>query len=207
MNTDERREGIPRAPRPRSAFASLCLSVLICGSPGISGCGSAVSEGRSASLAGDDLQKVTDDIAMQLAASPAVRGEIAKQRGPLKVVVQPVINEMTGEVLPRGQAIAFTGRVRDLLFKAGNRDFVWIINRDEFHALRAKETGDLGPSPDAINPQYALQARFKTVTKDDRDHRSVYYLCVYELTDLNSRLVLWNGAYEMKKSVVKGFLD
>ena len=45
------------------------------------------------------------------------------------------------------------------------------------------------------------------MTNEDRKRRSAYYLCVYELTDLSHRNVLWTNRYEVKKSVVKGFLD
>jgi hypothetical protein len=174
----------------------------------VTGCSDAVSSGRSASLSGDDLQQITDDIAMQLAGDPEVRAAITSE-GPLPVVVLPVENQMTGEVLPRGPAMAFTARVRTLLSQKAPNDYVWVLNRDEFNALRAAElTGvSLGPSPDAIQPRYALHARFQTLTSDTRDSRSVYYLCVYELTDISNRRSLWTGKYELKKAVVKGFLD
>lgn len=177
----------------------------------VAGCasdGSAVSHGRSASLDGEDLERITDDIAMQLAGDPEVRAAIARE-GPLPVVVLPVENRMTGEVLPRGAAMAFTARVRTNLAKSAPNDFVWVVNRDEFYALRAAELGgvDLGPSPEAVQPRYALHARFQTLTHDTRSRRSIYYLCVYELTDIDNRVVLWTGSYELKKAVVKGFLD
>jgi hypothetical protein len=105
--------------------------------------------------------------------------------------------------------MAFTARVRTLLSQSAPRDYVWVLNRDEFNALRTAElTGvSLGPSPDAIQPRYALHARFQTLTKDTRDVRSIYYLCVYELTDITNRRSLWTGSYELKKTVMKGFLD
>jgi hypothetical protein len=75
--------------------------------------------------------------------------------------------------------------------------------------LRGRELEgiDLGPSPDAVNPQYALTAKFSTLTKEDAKRRSAYYLCVYELTNLQDRSVLWTGSYEVKKNAVKEFLD
>lgn len=180
----------------------------------LTGCasdGAAVAHGQSASLDGDDLVRITDRMAMELAADPDVRAAIARE-GPLPVVVLPVENRMTGEVLPRAAAMAFTARVRTQLARSTPDDFVWVINRDEFAALRQAElsgsTGsDLGPSPDAVQPRYALHARFFTLTRDSRSRRSLYYLCVYELTDIDNRIVLWTGSYDLKKSVVRGFLD
>ena len=58
-----------------------------------------------------------------------------------------------------------------------------------------------------MQPQYALTAKFSTLTNEDSRRRSTYYLCVYELTDLNHREILWTDKYEVKKVALKGFLD
>ncbi len=91
------------------------------------------------------------------------------------------------------------------------------MNRDAFNHLRQRELekaaptrigqGDLGPSPDSIQPRYALYAEFYSLANEDADHRSSDYLCVYKLTDLQSRVVLWTDKYDLKKVAVKGFLD
>ena len=124
------------------------------------GCTSAVQSGRNTALDSVDLIKMTDDMSMQIVASPAVQEAIAK-KGQLKVVVQPVENQMRGEVLPRGPSEAFTARLRFLLSKHAPDRFVWIMNRDAYYRLRARELEgvDLGPAPDAMNPEYALVAR------------------------------------------------
>jgi hypothetical protein len=174
----------------------------------ISGCGTAVSSGHNTALDYMDLESMTSQMASGIVASPEVESEIART-GPLKIVCEPVENRMTGEILPRGQAEAYTAQVRALLSKHAPDKFTWIMNRDEFNDLRQSEmTGiPLGPSPDAINPQYALAARFDSMTQEDSEHRSSYYLCVYRLTDLDHRTVLWTGTYKVKKTAVKGFLD
>lgn len=171
------------------------------------GCASAVSSGHNTALDSVDLVAMTGDMAGKIVADPEVRRAIAGE-GKLKVVVQPVENEMVGEVLQRGAAEAFTARVRALLAEAAPGDFTWIMNRDAFYHLRGKELEvDLGPSPEAINPRYALQARFRSLTDEDLKHRSSYYLCVYELMNLETRDILWSGKYEVKKVAVKQFLD
>lgn len=186
------------------SFRCLALSLLL---PLLGGCASAVAVGHNTALDGADLVQMTDDMAMKIAASPAVQRAIARE-GRLRVVVEPVENAMRGEVLPRGPAEAFTGRVRSLLSRHAPDRFVWIMNRDAFYDLRQRELDfDLGPSPESIQPQYALVARFSSLTEEDSEHRSSAYLCVYQLTDLQRRNVLWTDKYEVKKIVVKGFLD
>jgi hypothetical protein len=181
---------------------ALASSVLVLG------CSSAVEQGHNTALDSIDLVQMTDDMAWKIGTDPEVM--IAyERRGPLKVVVEPVTNEMTAEVLPRGPADAFTARVRTLLARHAPDRFTWVMNRDAFYSLRARELEgiDLGPVPDAINPDYALTARFQSLTNEDPKRRSAYYLCVYELANLQDRTVLWTGRYEVKKIAVKGFLD
>jgi hypothetical protein len=174
----------------------------------IAGCGTAVSSGHNPALDSFDLTSMTDQMASAMATDPRVNQEIAAH-GPLTIVCEPVENDLTGEILPHGQAIAYTARVRDLLSQKAPDRFTWIMNRDEFYELRNQELQgvSLGPSPDAIQPKYALHAVFRSLTQEDSAHRSSYYLCVYRLTDLQDRVELWSGKYEVKKAEVKGFLD
>jgi hypothetical protein len=172
------------------------------------GCTSAVQSGHNTALDSADLVKMTDDMAMKMLADADVQAAIARE-GKLAVVVQPVENRMRGEVLPRGQAEAFTARLRMLLARHAPDRFTWIMNRDAFYRLRARELEDvdLGPTPEAINPKYALTATFSSLGDENPLRRTNYYVCAFELTNLADRTVLWTGSYEVKKIAVKGFLD
>lgn len=174
----------------------------------VPGCKSATEAGHNSALDATDLVKMTDDMTMKLLASPNVKEAIARE-GKLRVVVQPVENMMTAEVLPKGPAEAFTARLRGLLATHAPNQFTWIMNRDAFYSLRGRELDgmDLGPSPEVINPEYALTAKFSSLASEDSKRRSSYYLCVYELTSLRDRTLLWSDRYEVKKNTVKGFLD
>jgi hypothetical protein len=188
----------------RFATAALLLPLLTCG------CASdtAVAHGHNTALNGDELIKITDLMAMGIVASPAVQQAIARE-GKLSVVVEPVENDMTAEVLPSGPAHAFTGRLRTLLSHHSRDQFTWIMNRDAWRYLRRHELENIdpGPPPEAIQPRYALTAKFSTLTNETARRRDAYYLCVYELTDLSHRDILWTDKYEVKKVAVKGFLD
>ena len=199
---EKKRRGAPVATR-------LPFWLLACGFWLLPSCTSAVHSGFSTALDGTDLVTMTDDMSRKIVADPDVQAAIARE-GQLRVVVQPVENLMTAEVLPRGPAETFTARVRTLLSKHAPDRFLWVMNRDAFYDLRGRELEggfELGPSPDAIDPRYALQAKFSSITKEDSKRRSSYYLCVYELTNLEDRTILWTDRYEVKKTAVKGFLD
>jgi len=190
----------------RTLAAALCLCALAGGSISCA-TSTAVSHGRNTALDGVDLVRMTDDMAMQIAGDPEVQSAFERE-GPLTIVVQPVVNMMTAEVLPRGPAEAFTGRVRSLLAKHDRQKYVWVMNRDAFYRLREQELDfDLGPEPEATNPRYALTATFRSLADEDRKRRKSTYLCVYELSNLQTREILWNGRYEVSKVAVKGFLD
>jgi hypothetical protein len=175
----------------------------------IAGCGTATSHGKGTALDHIDLINMTDDMARKIAADPEVQAAIAAN-GPMKIVVMPVENQMTGEILPRGPAMTFVSRIRALLARKNDGRFTWIANKDVYRAMQQRELEpgtDLGPDPSTTNPEYSLNAIFSSLTKENADRRSSYYLCEYQLTNLKDRTVLWTDKYELKKIAVKGYLD
>jgi hypothetical protein len=181
------------------------LLILLGGAMLLGGCASAVSSGHNTALDSMDLVQMTDQMARSLSGNGRIADVIAKG-GQLTIVVQPVENRLTGEVLPPGQAEAFVARVRTLLSKHAPDRFAWCMNRDDFYKMRGREI-DLGPDPDRVQPEYALTARFMSITDESSKGRSAAYLCSYSLTSLKTSDVLWMDKYEVKKTAVKGFLD
>ena len=173
----------------------------------LAGCAAntAVSHGKSTALDSANLIEMTEDMTAKILRDPEIQSALG-QKTRLKVVIQPVENKMVGEVLPRGAKEAFVARLRSLLQERAPQKFTWVMNRDNWYAIREQEL-DRGPDPDRVQPEYALTARFSSITDESSKHRSSYYLCVYNLTDLNSGQTLWTDKYEVKKSAVKGFLD
>jgi PBP1b-binding outer membrane lipoprotein LpoB len=171
----------------------------------LAGCAAstALSSGYNTALDAVDLQTMTDRMARSIAAESRVQDAVVAD-GKLIVVVQPVENRLTGEVLPGGQAELFTVRVRTLLSKHAPDSFTWVMNRDSFHRLREKERDlDLGPVPDRLQPQYALTARFTSLTDESSARRTAAYLCVYQLTSIRTGAVIWTDKYEVKKTALK----
>jgi PBP1b-binding outer membrane lipoprotein LpoB len=189
-------------------FVSSCLcgSILLGVAFWSGGCASAVSAGSNTALDGIDLVRMTDQMAASISGNAAVQ-RIVAEKGPMTIVVEPVVNLMTAAVLPKGQADAFTARVRSLLSKHAPEKFIWVMNRDAFYSLRNQELNvDLGPEPERVQPEYALTAKFQSLVHETKDRRSDYYLCVYELTNLKSGDVIWSDKYEVKKTAVGGML-
>jgi hypothetical protein len=175
----------------------------------VAGCASALKNAHGTALSGVDLVSMTDDMAGRIGSDPQINAAFARN-GPLKIVVMPVVNELQAEVIPSGQAYAFTGRLRALLAKHAPERFTWIMNRDAFNDLQRRERDlqiDPGPSPDRVQPEFALTATFSSLTNENKDRRDSFYVCSFSLTDLRDRSILWNGTYDLKKQAVRGFLD
>jgi PBP1b-binding outer membrane lipoprotein LpoB len=193
---------------PLSVLQIFLFACLAAGLASLNGCASAVQAGQNTALNGADLVAITDDMSMKIMGSAGVQEAIAKE-GSLRVVVEPVVNDMRAELLPKGPANAFTARLRTLLSKHAPNQFTWIMNKAAFYDLRGKELSgvELGPSPDAVNPEYALTATFTSLANENSQGRSSYYVCSFELTNLQTRVLLWSDKYEVQKKAVRGFLD
>jgi PBP1b-binding outer membrane lipoprotein LpoB len=172
---------------------------------GCAGNNTAVSHGTNTALDAANLVEMSEQMTASILRSPPVQSELSG-KGRLKVVIQPVENRMTGEVLPRGSKELFVAKLRNELQERAPDKFAWVMNRDNWYALRDREL-DRGPDPSRVQPEYALTARFSSITDENSKHRSSYYLCVYNLIDINTGQLLWTDKYEVKKSAVKGFLD
>src|SRR5689334_3301477 len=158
----------------------------------VGGCcvSSAVSSGHNTALDSVDLVTMTDQMARSLAAEPRVTDAYTKH-GSLNVVCQPVENNLTGEILPAGQAEVFVARVRYLLSKHEPQKFTWVMNRDSYYRLRNRELDvDLGPAPERVQPEYALVARFSSLADESSRKRTEAYLCVYQLTSIRDGAVI-----------------
>lgn len=185
------------------ATVVLTLALLPCAG----GCANALAVGHSTALDATDLRAMTDRMAASIAGDPRVLAAVAAE-GPLAVVVERVENRMTGEILPRPEAEAFTARVRSLLSEQARGQFVWCVNRETYERLRGGELDPLlGPPPDRVRPRYVLWGQFYSLTNEDAAGRRASYLCLFELTDLDRSTTLWTGRHEVSKRAVKGFLD
>lgn len=174
----------------------------------VAGCGNtAVSHGHNTALDSVDLVTMTDKMERSLAGSAGVNHEL-ERRGRLVVVMQPVENRLTGEILPAGQAELFVARLREQLAQHAPDQFIWVMNRDAFYRLQQSERDmDLGPAPGRVQPEYTLTAIFSSLADESSHRRKAYYLCEYRLVSIATGATIWTDKYEVSKVAVKGFLD
>lgn len=178
----------------------------------IAGCSSnnAISDKAHTSfLTSDDVVEMTDKMAASIASDPQVAAITANK--PMVIVLLPVIND-TNEIMRGHERELYVHRVRTLLSSKQvlRRQFTFVLNRNDYQTLLNQEgvpAADLGTPADKIQPEYALKGHFFADTKANSKQRSDYYLCTYQLTNLQTGLVLWEGTYETKKAIKKDLLD
>lgn len=146
-------------------------------------------------LDADDLVAMTDAMVASLLRDPVLAERSAAS--PLMVVVADRVSNRTNDILPDREKQAFTARLRAMLnvspaIAARNIQFVQARDR---------------PGPDRVAPTHALAATFHALTVADRDIRSDTYLCAFQLIDLASDRVIWEDAYETKKTVLRNEMD
>ena len=154
------------------------------------GCQSAVQTGHNTVLDAVDLVTMTNDMAMKMAAIRMSSREI-QEHGPLKIVVEPVRNQLTAEAVAArlrrlpGKFQCWRSNRRRVLcglrtatfYRSAHRNWILTCAR---HLTSIPNTPS--PPPSAASQKRTLR-------------RSEYYLCVYELTDLSHRNVLWTDKY------------
>lgn len=184
---------------------SLLASVVLV----LGGCGGLNRNMQSTFLSGHDLVAMTDKMAAAIASDPHIAALTA--RGPIVIVLTP-LNNMTNEIIPRGQGDIFLHRVRVLLTAQPSlrSRFVFVLNPQTYQHLLTQEgmtANDLGGRAALLRPGYALQATFYSDTKANGYSRSDYYLCTYRLTNIVTGELVWEGTYEVKKAVTASFLE
>jgi hypothetical protein len=166
-------------------------------------------DAKTTFLTATDMTTMTDQMAAAIVADPYIQAEWKK--GPMRVVIKPVINE-TNEIIRDNRKELFVARLQGLLATRPQlRDkFVWVINREDYEKLRAEEVDVTGPSEDRVQPEYALYAHFLADTHAAAKTRGDVYLCQYNLLRLQGAETgaqLWTGQYETSKHIKKGLLD
>lgn len=158
---------------------------------------------RDRGLQSKDVLQASDSLAMDLLALPTLNDSREKW-----TVVVDRVEDMTRDNLFKGDYNIFLQRLQTNLSRQGRGRIALIENRDRFYDVRGRELegereddfgqGGRGPrrAPEAINPDYALYAK----AMDLPGRGTTYYNLQFTLVDLNSRVQVWTGDYEVRVS-------
>jgi hypothetical protein len=161
---------------------------------------------RDRGLQSKDVVQASDSLANDLLSLP----QLNRSREQWTVVVDRV-DDKTRDKDFMGDFNIFLQRLQTNLSKQGHGRVALIDKRDRFYDVRDRElergggggdefgqggAGGGGPAGrlDPINPDYALRA----TAMDLPGRGTTYYNIQFDLVDLNRRLIVWTGDYEVR---------
>jgi hypothetical protein len=180
----------------RSA-AILCIFLLtLCSA----GCGGAPNV-HTTFLRSVDLVDMTDKMAQSFATDDVISSRQPNDP-PWVISMYRVVNH-TNQIIPDREKWLYLARLRALLAEsdiAKTRNIIWIIPPERWPIV-AEELG-VAQEPYGLrmNPSHLLTAEFHALTNTSGRGRSDAYLCSYQLVDLKSSTLVWEGSWEVKRA-------
>jgi len=161
-------------------------------------------------LRSEDIVKMTDQMAADLAAAPAVA-----RRGPDSprwVVTLDQVHNRTEHPMEENERWATMARFRALLSQSrlrAERHIVFVLPANEWVRYAPGGDGPTAAPADQrrLDPTHALRATFLSDTTSSLAGRSDHYLCAFQLVDLRDNALIWEGAYEVRYIISRNRLD
>lgn len=159
----------------------------------LAGCGG--PRANTTRLTAVDLVAMTDRMAASLVRASALADRDAASQ-PWRIAADRVRNN-TNDIIPEREKQLFLARLRALLNETDT------LRRRNITFVREAELS----GPRRASPTHALTATFHAITHADRQRRSDFYLCAFQLVDLRDESVVWEDRYEVKRSVARSRFD
>lgn len=149
---------------------------------------------RTTDLQSKDILQMSTEMARDILRAPVV------QNSPYRVVcVMDAIEDQTRTGQVRRYSNIYVARIRTQLNKHAMDRIQFVAKRAKFERI-SQERGEADPFEDAIEttperrkPDFMLHGVFY----DHPQGRTNYHLCTFQLTDLRSGAIEWEGSYEV----------
>jgi len=144
---------------------------------------------RDRGLQSKNVVEASDQMSMDLLAIP----QLADSPTQWNVVVTGMENATVNR---RQNYDIFINRLRSNLAKQGHGRIQLIENRERYRGTQERELeGEVPrPGPAGVQPQYALHGEVTDLPNRGTD----YYLFNFVLTDLRTRVRIWENSYEVR---------
>lgn len=201
-----RAEALPGAGRPARDHARRWrhggLACILSAGALLVGCARGGPAPATSFLRSVDLVDMTDRMGESLSASPAVAARAATD-APWIVSLSRLSN-FTNQIIAEGEKWLYLVRLRSQLAQTDlsqERAIAWIIPADKWRLVH-QEPG-LPPEPYGVraDPTHVLTAEFHALTHTGAAGRSDAYLCAYHLLDLSDGRLVWEDAWEVKRTI------
>lgn len=167
----------------------------------LAGCGSA-PKAHTTFLRSVDLTAMTDKMAQSFATDAVISARNPSD-SPWIISMYRVVNH-TNQIIPDREKWLYLARLRALLAEtdvAKSRNIIWIIPPERWSIVAQELDVPEEPYGLRMNPTHLLTAEFHALTNTSGKGRSDAYLCSYQLVDLKSSTMVWEGAWEVKRAV------
>ena len=183
-----------------SAIRMMLLVAIVLPMTVFFGCGS-TPRVRTTFLGSIDLVEMTDTLAQRFAADDVITNRTADD--PPWVISIDRISNQTNQVIPENERWLYAARLRSRLMETSlsqERNLIWVIPPERWPIVEP----ELGPQPPQLRlrPTHVLTGEFHALTITSGGGRSDAYLCLYQLLDPMSGNLVWEGRWEVKRSVV-----
>jgi len=182
-------------PVPLFALAGCLLAAVL------TGCGGP-PRARTTFLRSVDLIDMTDRMAQSFASDERI-GRRAGDDEPWVISIHRVVNH-TNQIIRESEKWLYLARLRAMLAQsdlAEERSIIWIIPPERWPIV-AEELGvSEEPYGLRMDPTHLLTAEFHALTQTSGRGRSDAYVCDYQLLDLDSGVIIWEDAWEVKHAV------
>lgn len=200
MSRAVRRRGRPPARLAAAALAG--AAAVLAGGGATSGCASGPPVVRTTFLQSVDLVEMTDRMAASLAEAPAITDRTPDS--PRWVVSMDRIVNRTNQVIPDGQKWLYVARLRGLLARtdlAREASIMWVMPPAQWSRVAGELDDPREPLELRTPPTHQLTGTFLAQTLTSAAGRSDTYVCSYQLIDLSDGSLVWEDAWEVKRSI------
>jgi hypothetical protein len=172
------------------ALLLLALTLTGCGRP---------PTARTTFLNSVDLVHMTDQMAQSFATDERL-SQRSPSDEPWVISIYRVVNH-TNQIIREDERWLYIGRLRAQLAQSNfsnERSVIWIVPPERWPRLAS----ELGPEPPELRlpPTHLLTAEFNVLTQTSPRGRSDAYVCSFQLVDLKSSALVWEDAWEVKRT-------
>jgi len=147
-----------------------------------------------------DVQQMAQKMAESLSRSC---GPTASSGRPV-IVMHKILNETTQILSP-----IFLAKLRTLLTRHAAGRMLFVLSRaawDELDSERGRRGNDRGQD-ERLTPRFALGGTFYSHTLENKEGRSDYVLCTFQLSDLQTGTLVWEDSYDLKRRAHRELFD
>ena len=163
---------------------TICAAILAVVAALAAGC---VQERPDTTFNGQDVRSASDIMVMHLLALPVIN------QSPARVTI--VVEGVENRTLEPFDYNAFMQRARVLISQQAPDRVALIENKKRFDYVQGSELDRQADPSQRVQPQFALYSLITEI----RNAHDRYYLCEFRLTDLQTRVVVWDDKYEVDR--------